>query len=160
MTTDIASVKALTFDVFGTVTDWRGGYEPAMARVRRGDLPWTRIDTLHRMILDDLLEKHNVTGLTEAEKDDLQLTVGYPVFNGRGQLIRRLVSPHHPGGHLGRECCSSAPHGAHRIYQRHLPNMRSTLVLRYWKERNLRSLSNRRTQRFRFLPPTKRCAVF
>ena len=26
-----------------------------MARVRRGELPWTTIDTLHRMILDALL---------------------------------------------------------------------------------------------------------
>jgi 2-haloacid dehalogenase len=74
---------ALAFDVFGTVVDWRSsiireledfgrthgvqqdwpafadswraGYAPAMDRVRRGDLPWTRIDDLHRMILEDLL---------------------------------------------------------------------------------------------------------
>lgn len=77
------SPRALAFDVFGTVVDWRSslireleqfgqrhglqqdwpafadnwraGYAPAMDRVRRGDLPWTRIDDLHRMILDDLL---------------------------------------------------------------------------------------------------------
>ena len=36
--------------------NWRAGYAPAMDRVRRGDLPWTRIDDLHRMILDDLLD--------------------------------------------------------------------------------------------------------
>jgi 2-haloacid dehalogenase len=75
--------RALAFDVFGTVVDWRSsiireleefgrthgaqqdwpafadnwraGYAPAMDRVRRGDLPWTRIDDLHRMILVDLL---------------------------------------------------------------------------------------------------------
>jgi 2-haloacid dehalogenase len=90
-------VKALTFDVFGTVVDWRGsitaegrklgrkkklavdwvafadawraGYRPAMDRVRRGDLPWMNIDTLHRMILDDLLVRFRIEGLTEAEKD-------------------------------------------------------------------------------------------
>jgi 2-haloacid dehalogenase len=77
------SPTALAFDVFGTVVDWRSsiireleefgrthgvqqdwpafadswraGYAPAMDRVRRGDLPWTRIDDLHRMILEDLL---------------------------------------------------------------------------------------------------------
>ena len=90
-------VKALTFDVFGTVVDWRGsiaaegrklgrkkklaldwvafadawraGYRPAMDRVRRGDLPWTNIDTLHRMILDDLLTRFRIEGLSDAEKD-------------------------------------------------------------------------------------------
>jgi 2-haloacid dehalogenase len=90
-------VKALTFDVFGTVVDWRGsiiregtqwgkekglqvdwgkfadrwraGYGPSMDKVRKGELPWTRLDTLHRAILDDLLVQFNITGLTEEEKD-------------------------------------------------------------------------------------------
>jgi len=83
------SIRALTFDVFGTVVDWRGsiieegdrweidldwagladawraGYQPAMARVRSGELGWTRIDDLHRMILDDLLPDFGLTGLGE-----------------------------------------------------------------------------------------------
>ena len=91
-------VKAMTFDVFGTVVDWRssiikegqelsgrlgfevdwaqfaddwrGGYGPAMRRVRNGELPWTRIDDLHRMILDDLIPKHGLTLLGEAERDN------------------------------------------------------------------------------------------
>jgi len=90
-------VKALIFDTFGTVVDWRGsiieegkawgrskgltldwakfadrwraGYAPAMDRVRKGDLPWTKLDTLHRMVLDELLKEFNITGLTEEEKD-------------------------------------------------------------------------------------------
>ncbi|MDV3123293.1 haloacid dehalogenase type II [Mycobacterium sp. 21AC1] len=77
-------MKALAFDVFGTVVDWRSsiiaelkafgesrglqqdwpvfadnwraGYAPAMDRVRRGELPWTRIDDLHREILVSLLD--------------------------------------------------------------------------------------------------------
>lgn len=89
------SVKALTFDVFGTVVDWRGsiiregqllaakkgydvdwaqfaddwrsGYGPAMNRVRNGELPWTKIDDLHRMILDELVEEYDLGGMTEAE---------------------------------------------------------------------------------------------
>ncbi|GJM13113.1 MAG: haloacid dehalogenase [Pseudohongiella sp.] len=88
-------VKALTFDVFGTVVDWHGsiiregqilaankgydvdwakfaedwrsGYGPAMNKVRTGELPWTKIDDLHRMILDDLVEQYNLSGMSEAE---------------------------------------------------------------------------------------------
>jgi 2-haloacid dehalogenase len=93
-----AMVKALAFDVFGTVVDWRGsiireaqllaarkgltldcaafadawraGYAPAMDRVRKGELPWTTIDALHRMILDGLLRKFSVP-LDEQEADQL-----------------------------------------------------------------------------------------
>jgi 2-haloacid dehalogenase len=91
--------RALAFDVFGTVVDWRtsilregellgarkglkqdwaafadawrGGYAPAMDRVRKGELPWANIDTLHRMILDGLLPKFGLSSLEEKEKDDL-----------------------------------------------------------------------------------------
>ena len=91
------AVKALTFDVFGTVVDWRGsiiregralgrakrlevdwtafadawraGYRPAMGRVRRGELPWMNIDALHRTILDELLPRFGIRGLKAAEKD-------------------------------------------------------------------------------------------
>lgn len=91
------SVQALVFDVFGTVVDWRAsiiregqllsankgfdvdwaefadrwrsGYGPAMNRVRTGELPWTKIDDLHRMILDDLIEEFDLRGLSEAEID-------------------------------------------------------------------------------------------
>jgi len=91
-------VKALIFDTFGTVVDWRGsiiaegmawakthsgvnidwasfadrwrgGYAPAMERVRKGQLPWTKLDDLHRMLLEDLLKEFGMTGLSEAEKD-------------------------------------------------------------------------------------------
>jgi 2-haloacid dehalogenase len=96
---DVAAVKALTFDVFGTVVDWRGSiirqgekfaaehglsvdwaafadawrgaYRPSMDRVRRGELPWTNLDTLHRMVLDELLVKFGITGLSEADIDHL-----------------------------------------------------------------------------------------
>ena len=92
-------VRALVFDVFGTVVDWRGsiiregarlgrarqlrvnwaafadawraGYRPAMARVRSGELPWTTIDRLHRMILEDLLRQFGIARLSEAEIDHL-----------------------------------------------------------------------------------------
>lgn len=101
MTTDfVDDIKALTFDVFGTVVDWRGsviregeqlsaakglaidwpafadrwraGYAPAMNRVRQGELPWTKLDALHRMTLDTLLEEFGVADqLSEAVKQHL-----------------------------------------------------------------------------------------
>lgn len=89
----VPSVQALAFDVFGTVVDWRSsviregealgrrigrsidwaafadawrdGYGPAMNRVRKGELPWKTIDALHRMILDELLERFGVDDLDE-----------------------------------------------------------------------------------------------
>jgi 2-haloacid dehalogenase len=92
-------VKALVFDTFGTVVDWRSsvarevevlakkkavsldaakfadawraGYGPSMNRVRSGELPWTKLDALHRMTLDKILVDFKLTGLTEEEKDDL-----------------------------------------------------------------------------------------
>ncbi|MDT8427766.1 MAG: haloacid dehalogenase type II [Pseudomonadales bacterium] len=94
-TTNALNVQALVFDVFGTVVDWRAsiiregqllgsnkgfevdwgefadrwraGYGPAMNQVRNGELPWTKLDALHRMILDELADEFGLTGLTEAE---------------------------------------------------------------------------------------------
>ena len=99
MSSSPRTIRALIFDVFGTVVDWRGsiiregralgrakkisadwdafadawraGYQPAMARVRSGDLPWMNIDQLHRMILDGLLGKFGLDQLTEDELDHL-----------------------------------------------------------------------------------------
>ncbi len=95
-TSAVPEVRALVFDVFGTVVDWRGsviregqllaarkgytevdwaqfadrwraGYSPAMNRVRSGELPWTKLDDLHRMVLDELVQEFGLTGLSEAE---------------------------------------------------------------------------------------------
>jgi 2-haloacid dehalogenase len=93
--------RALAFDVFGTVVDWRSsvireleqfgqrhglqqdwprfaddwraGYAPAMDRVRKGDLPWTRIDDLHRLILEELLGAAGVTSICSEDVDELNL---------------------------------------------------------------------------------------
>jgi len=98
-TQNAAPVKALVFDTFGTVVDWRSsvtrevealakrkgltidgakfadswraGYGPSMNRVRSGELPWTRLDALHRMILDKILVEFGITGLSETETDAL-----------------------------------------------------------------------------------------
>ena len=95
----ISEVKALTFDVFGTVVNWRDSiareakaflgpkgyekdwhdfadkwrarYQPAMAKVRNGERPWTRLDDLHRENLVELLPEFGIAGLSEAEIDHL-----------------------------------------------------------------------------------------
>src|SRR3954464_12899485 len=93
------AVKALVFDTFGTVVNWRSsvarevaalakrkgvtldaakfadawraGYGPSMNRVRSGELPWTKLDPLHRMTLDTILVDFAFPGLTEGDKDTL-----------------------------------------------------------------------------------------
>ncbi|MGI9049683.1 MAG: haloacid dehalogenase type II [Rubrobacteraceae bacterium] len=94
-----SGIQALSFDVFGTVVDWRstiiregeelnrekgldvdwatfadawrGRYAPSMDRVRRGEVPWTNLDSLHRASLEELLDEFGVGGLSEEEKDHL-----------------------------------------------------------------------------------------
>jgi 2-haloacid dehalogenase len=79
------SVKALVFDVFGTVVDWRNGvareaqsileplgysldwlafadawraqYQPGMDEVRTGKLPFVKLDVIHRRMLDWIVPK-------------------------------------------------------------------------------------------------------
>jgi len=63
--------KGLNVDWAAFADAWRAGYAPAMNRVRTGELPWKNIDALHRLILDDLLERFNLTGLNETEIDHL-----------------------------------------------------------------------------------------
>ena len=97
----IAGVKAIVFDTFGTVVDWRGsiiaegeawgktkglkidwarfadrwreGYQPSMEKVRKGELPWTKLDALHRMVLEQILKEFNINGLAEEEKEHWNL---------------------------------------------------------------------------------------
>src|SRR6266702_2265147 len=95
-----STIKALAFDVFGTVVDYRGTiiregerlnrakglqvdwaqfadmwsarYRPSMDRVMQGALPWTNLDALHRLALDELLSTFKITDrFSEEEKDQL-----------------------------------------------------------------------------------------
>ncbi len=89
-------VKALTFDVFGTVVDWRGGiaremaalgaargfsldgnafalawrarYQPALERVRGGERGFVKLDVLHRENLDEVLAEFDLGHLDEADR--------------------------------------------------------------------------------------------
>ena len=95
----VIAVKAILFDTFGTVVDWRGSliaelgafgaargivadwtglvdawranYAPSMDRVRRGEQPWTKLDVLHRATLDELVVRFGVSGLAEADLDHI-----------------------------------------------------------------------------------------
>jgi len=90
-----SEIEVLAFDIFGTVVDWHGsivrevaqlypqvdgnafalawraGYRPAMARVMSGELGWTLIDDLHRMILDQILPQFGLAHLDEAARRHL-----------------------------------------------------------------------------------------
>jgi 2-haloacid dehalogenase len=95
-----STIKALAFDVFGTVVDyrgtiiregeqlnrakglsvdwgqfadaWRARYRPSMDRVMRAELPWTTLDTLHRLSLNDLLSEFQLGDrLSQEEQDHL-----------------------------------------------------------------------------------------
>jgi len=88
----------MTFDVFGTVVDyrssiiaegrrlfagrgvdvdwpafadsWRAAYAPAMRRVMSEEIPWVNVDTIHRTALDQLLANAGISDLTEQETVD------------------------------------------------------------------------------------------
>jgi 2-haloacid dehalogenase len=87
------SVRALFFDVFGTLVDWRNGiardaetmlkplghaldwfafadawrdeYQPAMEEVRAGRLPFCKLDVLHRRNLERILPRFGLKELDE-----------------------------------------------------------------------------------------------
>ena len=92
-----ASIKVLGFDVFGTVVDWRSSviaegeqlgkakgltvdwaafadawravYRPSLDRVQKGELPWTKLDFLHRMSLEEILKQFKIEGLSSDETE-------------------------------------------------------------------------------------------
>jgi 2-haloacid dehalogenase len=122
--------QVLAFDVFGTVVDWHGGiarevralrpgidgdafarawragYQPAMQRVRSGELGWARIDDLHRLILDGILPQFGLTELSEAQKKHLnkawhRLDPWPDVVAGLGRLQSRFTICTLSNGNLG-----------------------------------------------------------
>ena len=96
---NLALLKAVTFDVFGTVVDWRTSiareveslavkkkfavdgqrfadawrklYQPSMTEVRDGKVPWTVLDDLHRTNLLQVLETFGIDQLSEEEIEHL-----------------------------------------------------------------------------------------
>ncbi len=95
------AVKALFFDVFGTLMDWRtsiaresqavleplgyhidwiafadawrGEYQPSMEEVRAGRLPFCKLDVLHRRNLETVMARFHIPALPEATMEHLNL---------------------------------------------------------------------------------------
>src|SRR6516225_11000814 len=89
----MTSIRAMFFDVFGTLVDWRTGvareadralrplgytldwtrfadawrgeYQPGMEEVRAGRIPFSKLDVLHRRNLERILPRFGFTGLSE-----------------------------------------------------------------------------------------------
>ena len=96
-----ATVRALFFDVFGSMVDWRksvareaekilellgykldwvafadawrGEYQPGMEEVRSGRQPFAKLDVLHRRNLERLLPRFGLQNLSDEVLDDLTL---------------------------------------------------------------------------------------
>ena len=99
MTKSLEGVRALVFDVFGTVVDWRSsviaeleclgrkrdlsrnwaefadlwrqGYGDGVRKINDGADSWVTVDVIHRRKLDQLLRQFEVPGLKEDEIDHL-----------------------------------------------------------------------------------------
>ena len=117
-------MRALTFDIFGTTVDWRTGvaaeaqrlgalrgveadwgrladawralYIPSMDRVRRGELPWTNFDRLHRLSLDQVLRDAKAEGFNSAAREELtraweRLPAWPDAAPGLSRLARRFT---------------------------------------------------------------------
>lgn len=124
MSDALRDIRALTFDVFGTVVDWRSGvaregrsfgerhgitldwlafadrwrelYQPTLSRVRDGQLPWTRLDDLHRMSLRQVLEEFGAPTLSGEQTEELnrawhRLDPWPDVLPGLARLKRRFI---------------------------------------------------------------------
>jgi 2-haloacid dehalogenase len=117
-------LKALFFDVFGTLVDWRTGvareaksilkplgysldwtafadawrdqYQPGMEEVRSGRIPYTKLDVLHRQMLQKILPNFGLDKLNEKELDQLTLSWHHldawkDVPAGLARLRKRLL---------------------------------------------------------------------
>ena len=122
--------QILAFYVFGTVVDWHGGiareiralhpgiddqafasawragYQPAMQRVRSGELGWTLIDDLHRLILDEILPRFGLQDMPQDARRQLnkawhRLDPWPDVLQGLARLKRRYTVCTLSNGNIG-----------------------------------------------------------
>lgn len=82
------------------------GYKPAMANVRSGNLGWTKIDDLHRSILNNLLKLFNINSLSESQIHDLnliwhRLNPWLDTVEGLGRLKSKFMIVTLSNGNLG-----------------------------------------------------------
>jgi 2-haloacid dehalogenase len=99
MSVDLKSIKALTFDVGGTIfdwhhtirdevqrlsnsrgvqldaaqftNDWRFGMAGVLTKVKSGQLPWMNADEMHRIALEEVLRGHSALEMSVVERDEL-----------------------------------------------------------------------------------------
>ncbi|RAI00655.1 haloacid dehalogenase type II [Acuticoccus sediminis] len=121
--------KALIFDVFGTLVDWRGSiarglapwvpdadarsafadlwrarYQPSMEEVRSGRRPFVPLDTLHRENLDAVIDDTGST-IPEGDRETVNLLWhqldGWPdVAGGLARLGRTFILCPHSNGNV------------------------------------------------------------
>jgi 2-haloacid dehalogenase len=124
------AVRALVFDVFGTLVDWRAGvaaafasagvggapaeeladdwrsrYAPALADVNRGARSWSTLDDVHLATLDEMLHARGIEGVDEAVRADLvqawhRLDPWPDVRDGLERLRRTHVTATLSNGHV------------------------------------------------------------
>jgi hypothetical protein len=113
----LVAVRALTFDTYGTVVDWRtsvlaelqsladrrapaldcdrfldewkAAYRPSMDQVNRGEIPWTTVDAIYRTRLEELLVTYGITLLTTTRSTGWRASGG---GYGRGPTRSRAFS--------------------------------------------------------------------
>jgi len=97
----MTSIRAMFFDVFGTLVDWRTGvareadralgplgytldwtrfadawraeYQPGMEEVRAGRIPFSKLDLLHRRNLERFMPRFGLTNVSESVRHELTL---------------------------------------------------------------------------------------
>lgn len=140
----MAAPRAVLFDVFGTLVDWRGSiiaglsafgasrglradwaevtdawrraYRPSMDRVRRGMVPWTILDDLHRDALTDLARRHEFGPLSSEDYDHLvklwhRLAPWPDVATGLSRLKRITMIGPLSNGHLALQVALAKRNG-------------------------------------------------
>ena len=119
--TAASGVKALVFDVFGTVVDWRTGvaresrvlleplghkldwiafadawraeYQPGMEEIRSGRIPFSRLDVIHRRMLDRIRPRFGLENVDETVLGELNMAWHkLDAWPGVAEALKRLRS--------------------------------------------------------------------
>lgn len=69
--TAYGAARGVTLDWADLVDDWRGDYQTAMDRVRKGTIGWTNLEGLYRDSLVALLARRGVTAFTQSDIDHI-----------------------------------------------------------------------------------------
>ena len=139
----MTDIKAILFDVFGTVVDWRGSlirelsawgdergwrvdwegladawrgaYVPSMNRVRRGELPWMNLDELQRRSLAGIGARFGLPRLDDADREHI-VTAWHRLDPWPDSVtgLARLKRALHDCAAVERQCRVAGQHGQAR----------------------------------------------